>query len=205
MLHQTRAWTPVFPFHSHEFVQSFMCFSVIKPSSGKCISSVLCGSRAVAIYISTVCDWHTVRTYSLPISFFLFSIAPYFFSFIYSASKRVFLWLHLIPCSPLPCCPSLSSPPLLPPPSSSPPDLDVKAFQAVWSLSAGCQGRDTAHWDPEWDKLTVTMFPLSMWSWEKEKVKTGPDDWRAGQPHKGSRSERGQDSSYMNIWNHVLY
>lgn len=57
------------------------------------------------------------------------------------------------------------------PPPSSPLDLDVKASQAVWSLSAGCQGRDTAHWDPEWDKLTVTMFPLSMWSWEKEKVK----------------------------------
>lgn len=57
------------------------------------------------------------------------------------------------------------------PPSSSLLDLDVKASQAVWSVSAGCQGRDTAHWDPEWDKLTVTMFPLSMWTWEKEKVK----------------------------------
>lgn len=67
-------------------------------------------------------------------------------------------------CFPLHCfIPSSSSP--------SPLDLDVKASQAVWSLSAGCQGRDTAHWDPEWDKLTVTMFPLSMWSWEKEKVK----------------------------------
>lgn len=41
----------------------------------------------------------------------------------------------------------------------------------MWSVSAGCQGRDAAHWDPEWDKLTVTMFPLSMWTWEKEKVK----------------------------------
>lgn len=55
--------------------------------------------------------------------------------------------------------------------SSSPLDLDVKASQAVWSVSVGCQGRDAAHWDPEWDKLTVTMFPLSMWTWEKEKVK----------------------------------
>lgn len=58
-----------------------------------------------------------------------------------------------------------------PPPLAlkSPLDLDVKASQAVWSPSAGCQGRDTAHWDPEWDKLTVTMFPLSMWSWRKRR------------------------------------
>lgn len=65
----------------------------------------------------------------------------------------------------------LSSLRLHPPPPQSLLDLDVKASQAVWSLSAGCQCRDTAHWDPEWDKLTVTMSPLSMWSWEKEKVK----------------------------------
>lgn len=81
-------------------------------------------------------------------------------------------------------------PPPPPPPPHSKPALDhyVKASQAVWSLSAGCQGRDTAHRDPEWDKLTVTMFPLSMWCWEKEKVKRtvrwlkvgfgGSDGWR---------------------------
>lgn len=103
----------------------------------------------------------------LRLSFFLFHIPPCLFSFARSASLPLLPLITFLLLLRLP--PLLRFPPSSP--SSSPPDLDVKAPQAVWSLSAGCQGRDTAHWDPEWDKLTVTMFPLSIWSWEKEEVK----------------------------------
>lgn len=105
--------------------------------------------------------------FSFIMSFFHFSISP----------LLVFLRTFCLRTTALlitPLLPPLLSSAFFPPPPSpspSPSDLDVKASQAVWSLSAGCQGRDTAHWDPEWDKLTVTMFPLSMWSLQKEKVK----------------------------------
>lgn len=101
------------------------------------------------------------------LSFFLFSIPLCLFSLAHSPSVRLppLITSLLLFCRP-PFHHFFSSSPSL-----SPLDLDVKASQAVWSLPAGCQGRDPAHWDPEWDKLTVTMFPLSMWSQEKEKVK----------------------------------
>lgn len=152
------------------------------------IKNVLCGSRAEpspSTSLPSKTDRHGGDTTELPSvgagvkpgtaapetfffsffcqSFFLFSTPPCLFSFAHFA---FILLLPLITSHFL-----FHQPPLL-----SLLDLDVKASQAVWSLSAGCQGRDAAHWDPEWDKLTVTMFPLSMWSWEKEKVKRRADD-----------------------------
>lgn len=59
----TCAWTPLFPFHSNEIFQTFLCVPGTKPSSGKCISSILCESRAVTIHISVTCDWQTFRKY----------------------------------------------------------------------------------------------------------------------------------------------
>lgn len=142
-------------------------------------------SGAVAIYISLAWDWQSGRkrhwaagSGGLCSTWHLTLLLLSFLSFF--LSELVFLSHILPPYRSSPASPLFSCFPLLLrlllsfaflPPPSSPLDLDVKASQAVWSLSAGCQGRDTAHWDPEWDKLTVTMFPLSMWSWEKEKVK----------------------------------
>lgn len=109
---------------------------------------------------------------------------------------------HLI-TSPPPS--SFSFPPRLPPNLLW--TLMPRPLRQCGLCLQGCQGRDTAHRDPEWDKLTVTMFPLSMWSWEKEKVKRR-DWWLKGKPAavrkggggaEGRKEEEGR-TALWNVW-----